>query len=409
MCGRARCTLNAVQVGRACGLSGGDAESVHTVQMDRFRPSYNVSPGAYLPVLTIGSEGQKPEGGEPRPVVHCMKWGLVPSFTKKTEKPDHFRMFNARSESVKEKASFRRLIPNNRCLVAVEGFYEWKKDGSRKQPYYIHFKDQRPLVFAALFDSWANSEGEIFFTFTILTTRSSSALEWLHDRMPVIFGSKNSMDVWLSYSAVKLETILTSYEDSDLIWYPVTTAMGKTSFDGPECIKEIQLKPAAGNQISKMFSKKIGDNHKPDYAFPKPAKPGDSDDKPAKISEGFSPPKEEQEESQREVDLEAKADVPEINSWQMKKPATENQVSKMISKKIDDKYKSDEPAKRSDAFSSSKKKEQESQVIKKELEEEEEEDDLDVKSEVSYIDKSPVKKPRVGDKQTSIFSYFGRK
>jgi putative SOS response-associated peptidase YedK len=55
-------------------------------------------------------------------VIQCMKWGLVPSFTGKNEKPDHFRMFNARSESIKEKASFRRLIPNNRCLVAVEGY-----------------------------------------------------------------------------------------------------------------------------------------------------------------------------------------------------------------------------------------------------------------------------------------------
>lgn len=108
--------------------------------------------------------------------------------------------FNARSESVNEKASFRRLMPKNRCLLAVEGyyylilmlcfiwkitvrrtlkqvtiyirffyntyldafprFYEWKKDGSKKQPYYIHFEDGRPLVLAALYDSWKNSEGQ---------------------------------------------------------------------------------------------------------------------------------------------------------------------------------------------------------------------------------------------------------
>lgn len=130
--------------------------------MDRFRPSYNVSPGAYLPVGAVrarpagGGDGGSAQDGS---VIQCMKWGLVPSFTGKTEKPDHFRMFNARSESVKEKASFRRLIPKNRCLVAVEGFYEWKKDGSKKQPYYIHFQDHRPLVFAALYDMWTNSDG----------------------------------------------------------------------------------------------------------------------------------------------------------------------------------------------------------------------------------------------------------
>lgn len=218
--------------------------------MDRYRPSYNVAPGSNLPVVRRDDDG---EGF----VLHCMKWGLIPSFTKKNEKPDFYKMFNARSESVTEKASFRRLLPKSRCLVAVEGFYEWKKDGSKKQPYYIHFKDGRPLVFAALYDTWQSSEGEILYTFTILTTSSSSALEWLHDRMPVILGDKESSDAWLNgSSSSKYDTILKPYEESDLVWYPVTPAMGKPSFDGPECIKEIQLKTEGKNPISNFFSKK---------------------------------------------------------------------------------------------------------------------------------------------------------
>ncbi|XP_059432624.1 uncharacterized protein LOC132165919 isoform X2 [Corylus avellana] len=186
-----------------------------------------------------------------------MKWGLIPSFTKKTERPDHYKMFNARSESICEKASFRRLVPKSRCLVAVEGFYEWKKDGPRKQPYYIHFEDGRPLVFAALYDSWQNSEGEIIYSFTILTTSSSSALQWLHERMPVILGDKESTDTWLNgSSSSKFDNVLKPYEDPDLVWYPVTPAMGKSSFDGPQCIKEIQLKAEVNNPISKFFSTK---------------------------------------------------------------------------------------------------------------------------------------------------------
>ncbi|CAL4918449.1 unnamed protein product [Urochloa decumbens] len=275
MCGRARCTLTAAQAARAFGFptttaaatagpggggGGGDAPAVRTLDLDRFRPSYNVSPGAYLPVGTVraqtaacGDGGRG--GGGAEPVIQCMKWGLVPSFTGKTEKPDHFRMFNARSESVKEKASFRRLIPKNRCLVAVEGFYEWKKDGSKKQPYYIHFQDHRPLVFAALYDTWTNSEGETIHTFTILTTRASTSLKWLHDRMPVILGDHDSVNVWLNDASVKLEEITAPYEGADLVWYPVTSAMGKTSFDGPECIKEVHMGPSE-KPISKFFTKK---------------------------------------------------------------------------------------------------------------------------------------------------------
>ncbi|MED6163536.1 hypothetical protein PIB30_080900 [Stylosanthes scabra] len=252
MCGRARCSLRGDDVPRACHRTLPPTRSLH---MERYRPSYNVSPGFNLPVVrredACDSDGY---------VLHCMKWGLIPSFTKKTEKPDHYKMFNARSESLNEKASFRRLVPKNRCLVAVEGFYEWKKGGSRKQPYYIHFKDGRPLVFAALYDYWQNSEGEILYTFTIITTSSSPALEWLHDRMPVIFGDKESTDTWLSGSASNFKNLLKPYEESDLAWCPVTPAMGKTSFDGPECIKEIQVKPESTTSIAKFFSRKGSEN-----------------------------------------------------------------------------------------------------------------------------------------------------
>ncbi|KAJ8899360.1 hypothetical protein K2173_018334 [Erythroxylum novogranatense] len=249
MCGRARCSLRADDIPRACHRIGAAAR---TVDMERYRPSYNVSPGAYLPVV------RREDGGNGESyAIHCMRWGLIPSFTNKNEKPDFYRMFNARSESVGEKASFRRLLPKSRCLVAVEGFYEWKKDGTKKQPYYIHFKDDRPLVFAALYDSWKNSEGEILYTFTILTTSASSALQWLHDRMPVILGDKGAVDTWLNDSpSSKIDTVLKPYENSELVWYPVTPAMGKTSFNGPECIKEIKLKEDDRSSISKFFIKK---------------------------------------------------------------------------------------------------------------------------------------------------------
>ncbi|EEF35091.1 abasic site processing protein YoqW isoform X2 [Ricinus communis] len=251
MCGRARCTLRADDIPRACHRTTGPVRSVN---MDRWRPSYNVSPGSNMPVVC--REGDGSDGGDGF-FVQCMTWGLIPSFTKKTEKPDFYKMFNARSESVGEKASFRRLLPKSRCLVAAEGFYEWKKDGSKKQPYYIHFKDGRPLVFAALYDSWQNSEGEILYTFTILTTSSSSALEWLHDRMPVILGDKESTDTWLNgSSSSKYDVVLESYESSDLVWCPVTPAMGKSSFDGPECVKEIHVKTESKSTISKFFSRK---------------------------------------------------------------------------------------------------------------------------------------------------------
>lgn len=259
MCGRARCTLRVDDIPRACHLN--PHRPLRSVETHRYRPAHNVSPGSNLPVIRRDN-GTNSQGV----AIHCMKWGLIPSFTNKTDKPDYYKMFNARSESVTEKASFRRLVPGSRCLVAVEGFYEWKKDGAKKQPYYIHFKDGRPMVFAALYDSWKNAEGEVLYTFTILTTSSSSALAWLHDRMPVILGNMGSTEEWLDgSSSSKFSTVLKPYEEPDLIWYPVTSAMNKPSYDGPECIREIQLKTEEMKPISSFFSKKVcnSDESKP--------------------------------------------------------------------------------------------------------------------------------------------------
>jgi putative SOS response-associated peptidase YedK len=159
-----------------------------------------------------------------------MQWGLIPSFTKPTDKPDFWRMFNARSESIREKPSFRRLVPSKRCVVLLNGFFEWKKEGKIKQPYYIYLVNENtgkeePMAMAGLWDVWyrdsPEEEGkevedektkvkgggggggfvkpkEVMYTYTILTTESSKELQWLHDRMPVILKDEEAQHMWLS-------------------------------------------------------------------------------------------------------------------------------------------------------------------------------------------------------------------
>ncbi|KAJ4818904.1 embryonic stem cell-specific 5-hydroxymethylcytosine-binding protein [Rhynchospora pubera] len=376
MCGRARCTLNPNQVAAACGFTGdgGGRSSVRTVDVNRFQPSYNVSPGRYVPVATVRRVNSGENGGnEVEPVVHCMKWGLVPSFTKKNEKPDHYKMFNARSESIKEKASFRRLIPANRCLVAVEGFYEWKKDGSKKQPYYIHFKDDRPLVFAALYDSWSNSDGEVLYTFTILTTRCSTSFEWLHDRMPVVLGSRSCIDSWLDTSNQKFESLLVPYEGLDLVWHPVTSEVGKTSCDGPECIKEIQLKPTSSNYISKFFTKKS--------------------------EGGIKPEKDDSKEADavRIVKKEKSSDY-QLTRVKIEEKSESGDAKKEETNDYDHVQKETPPFEPKCFYTSEKEKQ--SPGVKRDF------------GEVSDSDILPVKKEKAakkGDGQVSLLSYFGKK
>ena len=189
MCGRARCALAPERI-----ISR--ARTSNWQDRDLYQPSHNMTPGAFVPVIHVTKTGE--------PSIECMRWGLVPSFTKSTDRPDFWRMFNARSESISEKPSFRRLVPSRRCVILVNGFYEWKKeDTGGKQPYYIYLKnedangEEKPMALAGLWDSWHGPENEEMHSCTILTTESCPQLQWLHDRMPVILKDEEAERLWL--------------------------------------------------------------------------------------------------------------------------------------------------------------------------------------------------------------------
>lgn len=87
-----------------------------------------------------------------------------------------------------------------------------------------------------------SSPGNVLHTYTIVTTRVSKALEWLHDRMPVILGSQSEVDRWLQpeLSVEEVLKLAKPYESPDLVWHPVTSEVGKPSFDSPACVKEVR-------------------------------------------------------------------------------------------------------------------------------------------------------------------------
>src|SRR5512133_1916821 len=129
--------------------------------------------------------------------IRIYTWGLIPYWVKDTEKAKEIRTktFNARCESLAEKASFRHAYEQKRCLVLVNGFYEWQTIEKKKIPYYIGLKDQSAITLAGLYDKWKNPlTGEITSTFSIVTTRANPMLEIIHNlkkRMPVILSVDN--------------------------------------------------------------------------------------------------------------------------------------------------------------------------------------------------------------------------
>ncbi len=98
-------------------------------------------------------------------------------------------MINARAETLSEKPTFARLLAQCRCMIVADGFYEWRQDEGRKQPVYIHMKDQSPFVFAGLWDSAPLDSGKVQSYGTIITTSANKLVSQVHHRMPVILSS----------------------------------------------------------------------------------------------------------------------------------------------------------------------------------------------------------------------------
>ena len=124
--------------------------------------------------------------------IRIFTWGLIPFWVKDSNSAKDIRMktFNAKSETLAEKPSFRNSLNRKRCLVLANGFYEWHTDGNKKTPYFIGLKDQIAFALAGLYDQWTNPEtAEKINTFTVITTRANPMMEEIHNlkkRMPVI-------------------------------------------------------------------------------------------------------------------------------------------------------------------------------------------------------------------------------
>ena len=127
--------------------------------------NYNAHPGQKLPVIKKYKNGNTLEN---------LKWGVIPSWAKDK---DFKALTNARLETIDEKISFKKLIKNFRCVAIADGFYEWKRDDSKKIPFYFYRKDKKPIFFAAIYD---NNE------FCLITESANEAITQIHHRQPVI-------------------------------------------------------------------------------------------------------------------------------------------------------------------------------------------------------------------------------
>ncbi len=165
------------------------------------------------------------------------RWGLIPHWA--TEARVGSKMINARAETITSSPAFRDAFVRKRCLVPVDSFYEWKREGGVRQPYRIVRRDGRPLALAGLWAGWKDPASDIVRrTFTIVTTTPNEAIAGLHDRMPVIV-AEDAWARWLDPAPAdpgELLGLLVPSEEVDLDVYAVVRDVNDVRRDGPELI-----------------------------------------------------------------------------------------------------------------------------------------------------------------------------
>jgi len=178
---------------------------------------------------------------EERRAVRRYRWGLIPPWSDDPRIAS--RTFNARAETLATSPLFRDAFRKRRCLVPVDGFYEWRRTGSKRQPLLIRDPEGLPLALAGLWTGRQDPEsGEWLRTFTIVTSRPNAFMAGIHDRMPVVVPSA-SWDRWLDPEARdtgELRAMLEPDDELALDAYAVSTLVNNVRNDGEALVERVE-------------------------------------------------------------------------------------------------------------------------------------------------------------------------
>jgi putative SOS response-associated peptidase YedK len=214
-------------------------------------PNYNVAPTTT--VATVVTRHAEPDD-QPTRRVRLMRWGLIPPWAKAG--PDGAPegkgplLINARADKVTSSPAFRSSAKSKRCLVPMDGYYEWRvsSDGadkkSRKTPFFMFREDGEPLFMAGLWSVWKPAkDGSPLLSCTIITTGAPGELAEIHDRMPLVVPERD-WDRWLDPDAPVDEDLLTRPPDvHDIRMRAVSTLVNNVRNNGPELLEPADPQP----------------------------------------------------------------------------------------------------------------------------------------------------------------------
>jgi putative SOS response-associated peptidase YedK len=192
-------------------------------------PRYNIAPGQ--PVLAVRADES---GGRCLLLLH---WGLIPPWAE--DPKAGARMINARAETLAAKPAFRRALRERRCLIPADGFYEWRRTGKHRQPFFVSLKSNQPAALAGLWESWESPGGARIESCAIVTVPANELIAPIHARMPAILPPEAQAS-WLASDARLADAacgLLEPYPAAAMRAYAVGTRVNSALHEGPECLR----------------------------------------------------------------------------------------------------------------------------------------------------------------------------
>ncbi len=191
---------------------------------------YNIAPTQTVPVVRIAAESSYQLTG--------MRWGLVPAWSK--EPRTSYATFNARAETVADKPAFRAAYRARRCLVPASGFYEWREEEGRKQPWYFSAADGQELALAGLWEEWRGPDSPPLLSCTIIVGTANELVAPVHDRMAVIL-APDDYATWLDPTQPRqaIDRLLRPCPSGWLRGWRVSRAVSKAGAEGADLIVPI--------------------------------------------------------------------------------------------------------------------------------------------------------------------------
>lgn len=181
MCGRFKLSTDLSQI----------RISLRFPEMPNLRPRFNIAPGQDVPVIRLAEDGRH---------LSELRWGLIPFWAKDAK--IGYKAINARCEGIDKKPMFREALRRRRCLVITDGFYEWRAEDGKKQPYLFEIEGGKPFAFAGLWETWKSTDGPLE-SCTIVTTEANETMVPIHNRMPVILAPED-YDRWMAEGPLDL-------------------------------------------------------------------------------------------------------------------------------------------------------------------------------------------------------------